>query len=136
MALGMNIALNSIFLLFFFRTLSNGSPALASSLTAYFNFGCCSMSVPQALRAVGRAGLASVALRKMARLRRGDGGGGLRGAGVCRISAKRATSSAQAGLLAAMIAASVGGLFRLGMAAAMRGAVGSVSLAAAQRTAA
>jgi putative peptidoglycan lipid II flippase len=38
-ALGINIALNAIFLLFFFRTLSNGSPALASSIAAYFNFG-------------------------------------------------------------------------------------------------
>ncbi|MGB0036796.1 MAG: murein biosynthesis integral membrane protein MurJ [Candidatus Acidiferrales bacterium] len=33
-----NIALNAIFLFFFFRYLSNGSPALASSLAAYFNF--------------------------------------------------------------------------------------------------
>jgi putative peptidoglycan lipid II flippase len=38
-SLGLNIGLNTVFLLFFFRTLSNGSPALASSLTAYFNFG-------------------------------------------------------------------------------------------------
>ena len=38
-ALAMNIGLNSIFLLFFFRHLSNGSPALASAITAYFNFG-------------------------------------------------------------------------------------------------
>lgn len=38
-ALGMNVALNSVFLLFFFRTLSNAGPALASSLTAYCNFG-------------------------------------------------------------------------------------------------
>jgi len=38
-ALGLNVALNAIFLLFFFRALSNGSPALASSLVAYFNFG-------------------------------------------------------------------------------------------------
>lgn len=37
-ALGLNIFLNSVFLLFLFRALSNGSPALASSLTAYFNF--------------------------------------------------------------------------------------------------
>ena len=37
-ALGMNIALNGLFLIFFYRFLSNGSPALASSLTAYFNF--------------------------------------------------------------------------------------------------
>lgn len=38
-ALGANIFFNVIFLLFFFRSLSNGSPALASSLSAYFNFG-------------------------------------------------------------------------------------------------
>jgi putative peptidoglycan lipid II flippase len=38
-ALAMNIGLNSIFLLFFFRRLSNGGPALASAITAYFNFG-------------------------------------------------------------------------------------------------
>jgi putative peptidoglycan lipid II flippase len=38
-ALAMNIALNSVFLLFFFTQLSNGSPALASAITAYFNFG-------------------------------------------------------------------------------------------------
>ena len=38
-ALAMNIALNALFLIFFFRILSNGSPALASSLAAYFNFG-------------------------------------------------------------------------------------------------
>ena len=37
-ALGMNIALNTCFLLFLFRYLRNGGPALASSLTAYFNF--------------------------------------------------------------------------------------------------
>jgi putative peptidoglycan lipid II flippase len=35
--LGLNIVLNTIFLFFFFRVLSNGSPALASSLAAYFN---------------------------------------------------------------------------------------------------
>jgi putative peptidoglycan lipid II flippase len=37
-ALGMNIALNACFLYFWFRYLANGTPALASSLTAYFNF--------------------------------------------------------------------------------------------------
>jgi putative peptidoglycan lipid II flippase len=37
-ALGMNIALNTCFLLFLFRYLTNGTPALASSLTAYFDF--------------------------------------------------------------------------------------------------
>jgi putative peptidoglycan lipid II flippase len=38
-ALGMNVALNSIFLLLFVGRLSNGTPALASAITAYFNFG-------------------------------------------------------------------------------------------------
>ena len=37
-ALGMNIVLNACFLYFLFRYLANGTPALASSLTAYFNF--------------------------------------------------------------------------------------------------
>ncbi|HTX14338.1 MAG TPA: murein biosynthesis integral membrane protein MurJ [Candidatus Baltobacteraceae bacterium] len=37
-ALAANVLLNVIFLLFFYRSLSNGGPALASSLTAYFNF--------------------------------------------------------------------------------------------------
>jgi putative peptidoglycan lipid II flippase len=37
-SLGLNIALNALFLVFFFRYLSNGAPALASSLAAYFNF--------------------------------------------------------------------------------------------------
>jgi len=37
-ALFLNIALNALFVVFFFRRLSNGSPALASSLTAYMNF--------------------------------------------------------------------------------------------------
>ena len=37
-SLSLNIALNALFLVFFFRYLSNGAPALASSLAAYFNF--------------------------------------------------------------------------------------------------
>jgi putative peptidoglycan lipid II flippase len=37
-ALALNILFNSLFLVFFLKYLSNGSPALASSLTAYFNF--------------------------------------------------------------------------------------------------
>jgi putative peptidoglycan lipid II flippase len=36
--LGVNLLLNVIFLLLFYRTLSNGSPALASSICAYLNF--------------------------------------------------------------------------------------------------
>ncbi|HXA56672.1 MAG TPA: murein biosynthesis integral membrane protein MurJ [Candidatus Acidoferrum sp.] len=34
-----NLVLNAIFLVAFYRTLSNGSPALASSICAYLNFG-------------------------------------------------------------------------------------------------
>jgi putative peptidoglycan lipid II flippase len=37
-ALGVNVVLNTCFLYFLFRYLANGTPALASSLTAYFNF--------------------------------------------------------------------------------------------------
>jgi putative peptidoglycan lipid II flippase len=37
-ALALNIVFNSLFLVFFLKYLSNGSPALASSLAAYFNF--------------------------------------------------------------------------------------------------
>ena len=37
-SLVLNIVFNSLFLLFFLKYLSNGSPALASSLAAYFNF--------------------------------------------------------------------------------------------------
>jgi putative peptidoglycan lipid II flippase len=33
-----NVVLNTLFLLFFYRALSNGSPALASSICAYINF--------------------------------------------------------------------------------------------------
>ena len=36
--LGINVALNAIFLLVLFRFVSNGGPALASSIAAYFNF--------------------------------------------------------------------------------------------------
>jgi len=37
-SLGLNVLLNLVFLLFFLRYFSNGSPALASSIAAYFNF--------------------------------------------------------------------------------------------------
>lgn len=37
-SLALNIVFNSLFLIFFLKYLSNGSPALASSLAAYFNF--------------------------------------------------------------------------------------------------
>ncbi|MFZ1204162.1 MAG: murein biosynthesis integral membrane protein MurJ [Candidatus Acidiferrales bacterium] len=64
-ALGANIALNVIFLLFFYRSLSNGSPALASSLTAYFNFGALFLLFRKRYGALGASGLAA-SLIKMA----------------------------------------------------------------------
>lgn len=57
-ALGMNIVLNAVFLLFFFRTLSNGSPALASALTAYFNFGALFLVFRKRHGRLGARGLA------------------------------------------------------------------------------
>jgi len=63
-ALGMNIVLNSIFLLFFFRYLSNGSPALASSLAAYFNFGILFFVFRKRFGKLGARGLAN-SLSKM-----------------------------------------------------------------------
>ncbi len=38
LALLINIVLNAVFLIFFFRTFQNGGPALATSLAGYFNF--------------------------------------------------------------------------------------------------
>jgi putative peptidoglycan lipid II flippase len=57
-ALGMNIALNAIFLVFFYRTLSNGSPALASSLAAYFNFALLLLVFRKRFGNLGAHGLA------------------------------------------------------------------------------
>jgi putative peptidoglycan lipid II flippase len=57
-ALGMNILLNAVFLLFFFRKLSNGSPALASALTAYFNFGALFLVFRKRHGRLGARGLA------------------------------------------------------------------------------
>ncbi len=64
-ALGSNILLNTIFLLFFYRSLSNGSPALASSLTAYFNFGALFLLFRRRYGRLGAKGL-SASLIKIA----------------------------------------------------------------------
>lgn len=58
-ALGSNVVLNTIFLLFFYRSLSNGSPALASSLTAYFNFGALFFLFRKRYGPLGASGLAA-----------------------------------------------------------------------------
>jgi putative peptidoglycan lipid II flippase len=52
-----NIVLNAIFLLFFYRSLSNGSPALASSLAAYFNFGALFLLFRKRYGPLGASGL-------------------------------------------------------------------------------
>ncbi|HTZ99391.1 MAG TPA: murein biosynthesis integral membrane protein MurJ [Candidatus Aquilonibacter sp.] len=61
-ALAANIALNAIFLLFFYRYLTNACPALASSLTAYFNFAALFLLFRKRYGRLGATGLvASIA---------------------------------------------------------------------------
>jgi len=105
-ALGLNILLNSVFLLFLFRALSNGSPALASSLTAYFNFAALYFLFR---KRHGRLN-GHVLLRSLARIlvcAAAMGATCYTVLGVSRFSAARHLT-AQAGLLAAMIAVSAG----------------------------
>lgn len=64
-ALAANIVLNAVFLLFAFRYLSNGSPALASSLAAYFNFILLFVLFRQRYGRLGARGLMA-SLTKMA----------------------------------------------------------------------
>jgi putative peptidoglycan lipid II flippase len=63
--LGMNVLLNAIFLFFFLRYLSNGSPALASSLAAYFNFATLFVIFRKRFGRLGTRGLIS-SIGKMA----------------------------------------------------------------------
>ncbi len=108
-ALGMNIALNTVLLLFFFRYLSNGGPALASSLAAYFNFILLFWIFRKRYGRVGARGLAG-SMAKMAvcaAAMAGASSAALRAshfAGVSHVLA-------QTGMLAAMIGASVGVYF-------------------------
>ena len=62
-SLGINIVLNAIFLIFFFRTLSNGGPALASSLAAYFHFGVLFVLFRKRYGSMGARGVASSLLK-------------------------------------------------------------------------
>jgi putative peptidoglycan lipid II flippase len=64
-SLVLNILLNSVFLLFFFRYLLNGSPALASSVAAYFNFLTLFVVFGRRYGPLGARGLAA-SLSKMA----------------------------------------------------------------------
>jgi len=63
-ALGLNLVLNTLFLLFFARLLSNGSPALASSLAAYFNLAALLIIFRRRFGLLGARGLVA-ALAKM-----------------------------------------------------------------------
>ena len=105
-ALGLNIFFNALFLIFFLRYLSNGSPALASSLAAYFNFVMLFAIFRKRHGRLGARGIAS-SLGKM-------GACAAAMAMVCYAGLRMAHFDAgshflkQAGLLAATIAASVG----------------------------
>jgi putative peptidoglycan lipid II flippase len=110
-ALGLNILLNAGFLIFFLRYLSNGSPALASSLAAYFNFALLFAVFRKRHGRLGARGI-SASLGKM-------GVCAVAMAGACywalRISNFSEASHflAQAGLLGAIILGSVGIYFGL-----------------------
>lgn len=110
-ALGINLALNAIFLLFLFRSLANGGPALASSLAAYGNFGALFFLFRRRHGLLGTRRLAGSFL-KMAVC---TAGMALTSAGALRFShiAEEQHFPAQAGLLAAMIAMAVGVYFGL-----------------------
>jgi putative peptidoglycan lipid II flippase len=56
-AMALNLLLNVLFLELFFGTLYNGSPALATSLSAYFNFGLLFIFLRQRLGRLGTRGL-------------------------------------------------------------------------------
>jgi putative peptidoglycan lipid II flippase len=110
-ALLMNVALNSLFLLLFFRTLSNGSPALASSLAAYFNFGMLFVLFRKRHGRLGARGLIG-SFAKMAACAAAMGAIAYGALALSRFSEARHLF-AQAGLLAAMITVSVGVYFGL-----------------------
>jgi len=95
-ALAVNVALNVACLFFFFRRLSNGSPALASSLAAYFNFALLFILFRRRFGRLGgrrivkslvriaacAAGMAAVAGAGLSFLRLAEGRGALSGIGA------------------------------------------------------
>jgi putative peptidoglycan lipid II flippase len=64
-SLGLNLVLNVIFLFFFFRYFLNGSPALASTIAAYFNFSALFLIFRKRHGTLGSRGLVA-AIAKMA----------------------------------------------------------------------
>ena len=110
-ALGLNVILNAAFLLLFFRVLSNGSPALASSLTAYFNFGALLYLFRKRYGPLGTRAIAG-SIGKIAVCALAMGVLAYTGLRVLHLGADRHLL-AQAGLLAAIILASAAIYFGL-----------------------
>lgn len=110
-ALGLNIVLNITFLLFFFRTLSNGSPALASSIAAYFNFGALFFLFRKRYGRLGARGLLQ-SFWKIAACAAGTGFAAYTALRFSDFEGAR-TVIMQIGLLAGIIAAAVAAYFAL-----------------------
>jgi putative peptidoglycan lipid II flippase len=110
-ALGLNIVLNAFFLLFFFRTLSNGSPALASSIAAYFNFGALFLLFRKRYGRLGARGL----LQSFWKIAVSAAGMGIAAYAALRVShfAEARHLIVQVGLLAGTIGAAVAAYFAL-----------------------
>ena len=111
-ALGMNVVLNAAFLIFFLRYLSNGSPALASSLAAYFNFLMLFAIFRKRHGRLGARGLAA-SLGKMGACAAAMAAACYWGAEGVGVFGERSHFLAQAGLLMAIIVASIGIYFGL-----------------------
>lgn len=110
-SVGLNVALNGVFLMFFFRTLSNGGPALASSMAAYFNFGALFLLFR---KRYGRLG-ARALLLSLGKIIACGAGMAVAAYGAFHIShiAQVRHVVTQAGLLAGMIAAAIAVYFAL-----------------------
>ncbi len=110
-ALGLNIALNTIFMLFFFRTLSNGSPALASSIAAYFNFGALFFLFRKRYGRLGGRGL----LQSLCKIAACSAGMGFAAYAALRFAAFEGarTLLVQIGFLVGIIAAAAAAYFAL-----------------------
>jgi len=104
-ALGVNITLNTVFLLWLLRSLANGGPALATSVAAYVNFGALFVMFR---RRFGRVGARALVL-SLGRIVLCTAGMGLACAAMPRFLGFDTMShtAAQAVALAAMIVTSV-----------------------------
>jgi putative peptidoglycan lipid II flippase len=110
-----NLALNTLFILFFYRTLANGSPALASSICAYLNFAFLFSIFRGRYGRLGARGVA-MSIVKTAACATAMAAVSLAALWFWHNRATGLHVAAQAGLLAAMIAVSVAvylGLARL-----------------------